>query len=107
MLTLNLQDFQLPLEIVAIITLVTTFLVAQGIKGFMQVFDIDLSGKAAAFTAVVVGAIVFFINGFVGMFPPETQETVLTILQALALIFGIFGVHKVYKGIGARDPPAG
>ncbi len=90
--------FELPSEVVVLITLGVAFLVAQGVKGLLANFGIDLSGKAAAFTAIVVGAIVIFINGFVGLFPPDAQEIVALVLQALVGILGMFGVHKTIKG---------
>ena len=95
--------FELPVEVVAfiigILTIGVGFLVAQGVKGFLAIFGKDLSGYAAAFTAVVVGALLVFIQGFVGLFPPEIQEIVVTILKALVTILGMFGAHKTYKGL--------
>ena len=93
--------FELPIEIVGLITIVVAFLVAQGVKGLFALFGWELGGYAAAFTAVLVGAVVLFVEGFVGLFPPDTQQIVLGILQALAMILGMFGVHKTYKGLGA------
>ena len=93
--------FELPIEIVGLITLLVAFLVAQGVKGLFSLFGWEIGGYAAAFTAVLVGAIVLFVEGFVGLFPPETQQIVTGILQAVAMILGMFGVHKTYKGLGA------
>lgn len=89
--------FELPIEIVALITLFISFLVMQGVKGLLANFGWDLGGKAAMFTAILVGAIVIFIEGFVGMFPPDAQEVVTIVLQALVGILGMFGVHKTLK----------
>jgi hypothetical protein len=91
--------FELPVEIVGLISLVVAFLVAQGVKGFLAMFGKDLGGWAAALTAIVVAAIVLFVEGFVGLFPLASQEVVIAILQAVSLIFGMFGVHKTYKGL--------
>jgi len=90
--------FELPSEAVVLITLGVGFLVTQGVKGLLANFGIDLSGKAAALTAVIVGAIVIFINGFVGLFPLDVQETVVVVLQAVVGILGMFGIHKTVKG---------
>lgn len=98
-----MEGFTLPPEVVqflvGILTLVVGFLVAQGVKGFLAVFGWDLSGYAAAFTAVVVGALIFFIQGVVGLLPPEGQDLAVRILQLLMMILGMFGVHKTYSGL--------
>ncbi len=91
--------FELPVEIVGLITIAVAFLVTQGIKGVFALFGKDIGGYAAAFTALVVGLVVLFIEGFVGLFPPDTQQIVVGILQAVSLILGMFGVHKTYKGL--------
>jgi len=93
--------FELPVEIVGLITLLVAFLVAQGVKGVFSLFGKDISGYAAAFTAVAVGAVVFFMEGIIGLFPPDAQQLVVAILQALSLVLGMFGVHKTYKGLGS------
>lgn len=92
--------FELPIEIVALITLIISFLVMQGAKSLLANFGWDLSGKVAMFTAILVGSIVFFIEGFVGMFPVDVQQVVVTVLQALIAVLGMFGVHKTVKGFG-------
>ena len=92
--------FELPIEIVGLITIAIAFLVAQGVKGVASLFGWDIGGYAAAFTALVVGLLVLFIEGFVGMFPADVQEIVVLILQAFGMIFGMFGAHKTYKGLG-------
>ena len=91
--------YELPVELVALITLGVAFLVAQGVKGLLANFGIDLGGKAAAFTAILVTAVVMFVEGFVGLFPPETQQIIIVILQSLATVLGVFGVHKTYSGL--------
>ena len=91
--------FELPVEIVGLITIAVAFLVAQGVKGVASLFGWEIGGYAAAFTALVVGLIVLFIEGFVGMFPANVQEIVVLVLQALGMIFAMFGTHKVYKSL--------
>lgn len=93
--------FELPIEIVGLISVAVAFLVAQGVKGVFALFGWDIGGYAAAFTALVVGLVVLFIEGFVGMFPADVQEIVVLVLQALGMIFGMFGVHKTYSGLKA------
>lgn len=92
--------FELPIEVVGLITLAVAFLVAQGLKGLLANFGIDLGGKAAVLTAILVGSIVFFIEGVVGLFPVDAQEIVVIVLQALVAILGMFGVHKTKKDFG-------
>ena len=94
--------FELPIEVIGLLTIVVAFLVAQGVKGFLALFGVDLGGKAAAFTAVAVAALVYFIQGFVGLFPPDTQQAIATALQALALVLGMFGMHKTYAGLKSK-----
>ena len=91
--------YELPVEVIGLLTIVVAFLVAQGVKGVLALFGVDLGGKAAAFTAVLVAALIFFIQGLIGLFPPESQQTIATVIQALALILGMFGTHKTYKGL--------
>lgn len=93
--------FELPVEIVGLISVAIAFLVAQGVKGAFALFGWDIGGYAAAFTALVVGLLVLFIEGFVGMFPANIQEIVVVVLQALGMILGMFGIHKTYKGLGS------
>ena len=93
--------FELPEIFISLLSVGVAFLVAQGVKGFLALFGLDLSGHAAAFTAVLVGALVVFIQGFVGLFPPESQEMVIVILNAVGTILGMFGVHKTYKGLAS------
>ena len=97
----SLLQFVLPEIFVSLLAVGVGFLVAQGIKGLLAVFGLDLSGYAAAFTAVLVGALVVFIQGFVGLFPPESQEMIVVILNAVGTILGMFGVHKTYKGLAS------
>ncbi len=91
--------FELPVEMVGLITIAVAFLVAQGVKGVLALFGKDIGGYAAAFTALVVGLVVLFIEGFVGLFPADIQEIVVVVFQALGMILGMFGIHKTYKGL--------
>ena len=91
--------YELPVEVIGLLTIGVGFLVAQGVKGILAVFGKDLGGKAAAFTAVAVAALIFFIEGVIGVFPPESQEAIAKGIQALALVLGMFGTHKTYKGL--------
>ena len=91
--------FELPIEIVGLISVAVAFLVAQGVKGVFALFGKDIGGYAAAFTALVVGLLVLFIEGFVGMFPANIQDIVVVVFQALGMILGMFGIHKTYRGL--------
>ena len=90
---------ELPEVFINLLTVLIAFIVTQGIKGLLEVAKIDLSGYSAAITALLVGTIIFFLEGVLGIFPPETQESVLMIMQAIASILGAFGVHKTYRGL--------
>ena len=87
--------FTFPVEVVALLT----FLFTQGIKGFIALFGKDISGTASAFVAVLVGSLLFFFSGVVGLFPVEAQESIVAGIQLVGVILGGFGIHKTYKGI--------
>lgn len=83
--------------ILALVTILVTFLVVQGLKSVSQLLGQDLSGIAAAVVAVVVGALMFLLNSLFALVPgpwqPVAQATVLIVVIGL----GAFGAHYVYK----------
>jgi len=76
-----------------------TFLITQGIKAVFGLFSKDLSGVGAAITAILVGAVIVFIEGVLNLFP-ESQEIVSAVLGFLAVVLGSFGTHYTYRNIG-------
>ena len=89
----------LPPEIVAFVTGVVAFAVTQGIKVALNTFGVDLSGYAAAITALLVNIALAFGAGLLAKVPTDLQGFVL---QALVLLIGIlttFGSHRVYTAL--------
>ena len=80
------------------IKVLLTFLVTQGVKSLAKLFGKDINGGGAAVVAVLVGAIVFFIEGVIALFP-EHEELAEIILSLLAVVLGSFGTHYTYKNI--------
>lgn len=72
------------------------FLITNGIKALLGLFDIELAGKAAAIVASLVAAILFFIEGILAGVP-EAQEIVVQVLSLIAMILSAFGIHYSVK----------
>ena len=87
----------LPYELKMLIT----FLVTQGIKSIANVFGKKVGGHGAAFVAVGVGAIIFFVEGILALVPVDKREAVEAGLSFVAVILGSFGTHYTYKNISA------
>ena len=77
-----------------------TFLITQGIKSIANIFNKDISGKLSVIVAIVVGAVMFFIDGLLSLIPAEQVEIVAAGLAFIAMIVGAFGTHYTYKNIG-------
>ena len=75
------------------------FLVTQGLKALLNLFGKDFSGKWAAFVAVVVASVVVFLEGLLGLVPPDMEPIFTSALQLIAMILGMFGFHYTYKNI--------
>ena len=63
-------------------------LVTEGLKALGNLFNIDLSGRAAALTALVVTAVLTYIDALLATVPPEL-ETVVNLIFALLIAFGV------------------
>ena len=86
----------LPIEIKALLT----YLITQGLKALLALFGKDLAGGMAAVVVVIVGSIVFFIDGILALTPPEYIDSVTAFLALFVSLLSAFGIHKTYKGIG-------
>ena len=75
------------------------FLITQGLKALWNLAGKDFGGGAAAFAAVVVGAVLFFIDGLLALVPVEYQDAVAATLSFIVAILGAFGVHYSYRNI--------
>ena len=85
----------LPIEIKGLLT----FLITQGAKALVGLFGKDFSGTAAAITAVVIGSILFFVDGLLALVPVEYQDSVGAVLALIVSLLSAFGVHYTYKNI--------
>jgi len=85
----------LPIEIKALLS----YLITQGLKALWALFGKDFGGGAAAFGAVVVGAVLFFLEGILGMIPEDYIDVVNGALGLIVLILSSFGIHYTYKNV--------
>lgn len=96
----------LPDELVGLISIAVTFLVAEGIKGMVAWFGVDLSGKAAGLTAALTAVVVAFINGLLAFVPVQFSPIAVEILRLVVLLVGAFGAYHVFKQVARNkvDP---
>ena len=87
----------LPLELKAALTYFTT----QGIKAVLGLFGKDMAGMTAAITAVIVGTLLFFIEGAIALVPVEYADTVGAFLALLVSLLSAFGLHYSVKSVTA------
>jgi len=85
----------LPIEIKAFLT----FAITQGIKAVLALFGKDMSGMTSAVAAVVVGSILFFIEGVLALVPAEYADSVSAFLALVVALLSAFGIHYVYKNV--------
>lgn len=85
----------LPVEIKGLIT----FLVTQGLKALANLFGFDFEGWASALVAIVAGAVIFFIEGVLGLVPVEQQPLVSAIIALVVSLLSAFGIHYTYRNV--------
>ncbi len=86
----------------ALISALVSFLVIEGLKELAALFGVDLTGQAAAITAVIVTAIVALLNGLLIQIPANLvpfAEELQRLLDLLIAALGPFGFFRIYKGI--------
>jgi len=76
------------------------FLVVQGLKAISNVFGFDFEGRVSVLVAVIVGSIIYFLNGILGLVPEQYVEIVRVSLQLIGMLLSAFGIHYVYKNNG-------
>ena len=86
---------ELPIEIKGLLS----YLITQGLKALWNLFGKDFGGGAAAFAAVLVGAVLFFLEGLLGLVPDAQVELVNAILGLLVLVLSSFGIHYTYRNL--------
>ncbi len=89
----------IPVELKVILAGFLTMLLTQGLKALANLLGKDFSGWLAAAVAVVVGAIVFFLDGLVGMTPPEYHDVVGGIFALIITVLSAFGIHYTRKNV--------
>ena len=72
------------------------WIVTEGLKALGALFKIDLSGKAAAVTAALVTAIVFFANELLAKIPAQYDPVVSSIFALLVAVLGAYGIHRQF-----------
>ncbi len=85
----------LPIEIKALLT----YLITQGVKSLLAMFGKDMAGMTAAISAVVIGSILFFIEGMLALVPAEYADSVSAFLALVVSLLSAFGIHYTYKNI--------
>lgn len=85
----------LPIEIKALLT----YLITQGVKALLALFGKDMSGMTSAVAAVVIGSVIFFIDGVLALVPAEYVDSVGAFLALVVSLLSAFGVHYSYKNI--------
>jgi len=85
----------LPIEIKALLT----YLITQGVKALLALFGKDMAGVAAAVAAVVIGAIIFFIDGVLALVPVEYVDSVSAFLALVVSLLSAFGIHYTYQNV--------
>lgn len=86
---------ELPIEIKGLLS----YLITQGLKALWNLFGKDFSGGAAAFAAVLVGAVLFFLEGLLGLIPDAQVELVNAVLGLIVLVLSSFGIHYTYRNL--------
>ena len=81
------------------IKILLTYLVTQGVKALASLFGKDIAGWGAAVVAVLVGAVLFFLEGILALVPADKQELVASVLAFVAVILGSFGTHYSVKSL--------
>jgi hypothetical protein len=85
---------QLPNELKLILTPFVAVLVTEGLKALGALFGVDLSGRAAALTAAVAGALFFFADVLLAKIPPEGEAIANGTLAFLIVILSAYGIHR-------------
>ena len=89
--------FQIPPELRVALAGLFTFLVTAGLKALAALIGKDFSGGIAALVAVIVGAMLFFIDGLVVLIPLEYQDVAAAVFGLALAILSAFGIHYTRK----------
>jgi hypothetical protein len=92
----------LPNDLKLILTPFVAFLVTEGLKALGALFGVDLSGRAAAVTAAVAGALFFFADSLLARIPPEGEAIANGALAFLVVILSAYGIHRTAVRFGGN-----
>jgi hypothetical protein len=93
---------KMPEDLKAILAGFIGMLVTEGLKALGDLLHIDLSGNAAAVTAAIVTAIVFFADVLLAKIPPEFEGVTNSILLLLVAILSAYGIHRQLVRFGSH-----
>ena len=94
---------EIPVELQVIIIGFLTMILTQGLKALANLVGKDFSGWASALVAVVVAASVLFIQGLVGMVPPEYYDVAASIFAVILASLSAFGIHYTRKNVSRKN----
>lgn len=89
-----------PDALTAIIQTFLVYIVTEGLKAFLAVFKIDLTGKATLIAAAITTAVVAFLNGLLGAVPAAFSPAVVLVLQLVVALLGAGGFFRLSKRFG-------
>lgn len=87
----------MPDALTAIIQTFLVYIVTEGLKSFLTVFKIDLTGKATVIAAALTTAVVAFLNGLLGAVPAGFSPVAVLILQLVVALLGAGGFFRLLK----------
>ena len=87
----------IPAELRVVLVGFVTYLLTQGLKALAGLLGKDFSGWAAAVVAIVVGSIMFFLDGIVASIPVEYHDVVAGAFGLIIAVLSAFGVHYARK----------
>lgn len=90
----------LPNELKALLLVVVTGLVTEGLKVVGGWFGKDLSGWAAGLAAGITGVIILFSENLLSLIPAEYEGIAQAVLNFLVILLGAFGLHRQFKRLG-------
>lgn len=92
-------NLTVPAAVETYLNLGIIFLVTLGLKSLSGLLKRDLTGYAAAISASIVSAVIFFFNALLSAVPAGSQPVVGAILYLIVTILGSFGTYKVAQAL--------
>lgn len=86
----------------ALILILVTFLVTEGVKALAAQTGKDISGSASAIIASLAGLIVFIVDPLLAQIPAGYAPIIVQVLDLVLVIFSAFGLHRTAVRFGGR-----